>query len=91
MRRVNGNDKFYSRSFSSHPDENFDNAAFEAFLDKHKRPTTNYPHVHVREYENGTVVIVASRARNNHVWRIELQNPDGNEVNDAVDEAITYL
>ncbi len=83
MRKANGEREFYSRMLAGD--------GVEMFIDKSGNPTIDYPHVHVVHHGSGLVEVTASRDRNNHVWRKELRNPSGNEVNSAVYDARARL
>ena len=92
MRRVDGEREFYSRTSPANPAmDNYDQCAFEMFVDINWKPTTDYPHVHIVEESSGRVVVIASIARGQHAWRTELFCPDGHEVDEAIRVAITYL
>jgi len=83
MRQANGLDEFYSRTMGGD--------SCELFVDKYGAPTIDYPHVHVIHHGNKKVDIVASASKSNHVWRTTLNDPSGNEVNDAVSQAQSHL
>ena len=82
MRLANGLDEFYSR--------NFNDDDFEYFVDKYGQPSISYPHVHI-VHKNGFVFVIASQNRDEHVWRVKMDNPDGNIINSAIREAIKKL
>lgn len=83
VEKVNGLETFYSRTLRGD--------GVELFVDKNGNPTTSYPHVHVIHHGDGRVNVVASKEPGKHVWRHELRNPSGNEVNNAVATARSYL
>jgi len=82
MRLANGLDEFYSR--------NFNDDDFEYFVDRYGYPTIDYPHVHII-HRNGIVSVIATQYRGEHVWRVKLNDPDGNLLNRAIRDAISRL
>ena len=84
MRKANGLDEFYSRYKS--------NGDFEYFVDNYGNYKMDYPHIHVVFFESRNIVsVIASQSRDNHAWRINLNDPDGNEVNRAISEASDHI
>jgi len=85
MRRANGADEFYSRSFGARGD------VVESFVDRHGNPTVGYPHVHVVHQRNGEVHVTASVAPGRHSWAVQLKSPTGAQVEQAVRDARAHL
>lgn len=57
------------------------NGNIETFTDLVGMPTTTRPHVHTIYHEvNGSVDIVATASDGKHPYRVNIQDPDGNEV-----------
>lgn len=83
MERANGLDQFYSRMTAG--------GRVELFIDKHGRPTTSRPHVHVTHHGSGRVDVVATDSNGQHLWRTSLSSPSGNDVNNAVNSARRQL
>ena len=61
------------------------------FLDLDGNPTLDYPHVHVIHFKNGLVKVEVSLGKRDHPWKKEFNNPSGQEVEQAIDEARTHL
>lgn len=83
MQRANGLDEFFSIMKR--------NGDIHLFVDKYGDPTTDYPHVHVVHKGGGEVDVVASSSNGRHSWKTTLRNPSGNEVNVAIQTAVSYL
>ncbi len=84
MRTANGLDEFYSRYKS--------NGDFEYFVDDRGNYERGYPHVHIIFYESRNIVrVIASQDRGDHRWQIDLDEPDGSDVNSAIRTAIECL
>ena len=83
MQRANGQNEFYSRFKRSEQ--------IELFVDRYGNPTVDYPHVHVVHHGDGDVDVVATPSEGRHTWETTLRDPSGNEVNEAIQTAASYL
>lgn len=83
-RKANGLGEFYSISKA--------NGNVELFLDRERRPTIDYPHVHVVHHaQSGNVDVIASVTKGKHSFRTTLTRPSGGQVESAIGEACQKL
>ncbi|SRR6266498_687002 len=70
-----------------------ENGKIHLLIDPDGNPTNTYPHVHViHDEQQREVRIVASTVNRRHVYDQTLSGEaDGNEVNAAIDQALTEL
>lgn len=87
-RLANGYEEFYARDGYTQNGDYY----LDYFIGKDRFPTMDYPHVHIRDIPGKQItLVIASRIRGNHPFRKQLHNADGNELNEVIDEAMSYL